>query len=235
MSSLERRARGALPLVAALLGLAVVVTEVRDIARTRSVPSAFGSTVARGDVAAAARQAVPATSPAANAASTSRASQSAPGPPIFAGVPELLTIPKLLVSASIVPVGVDRGILAVPPDPARIGWWSSSALAGSTTGSVVLDGHVDSAVAGAGALFRLTALTSGDRLVLTTSAGARHRYRVTGRRVYLKTGGLPTDLFTRDGPPRLVVITCGGPFDAAAGSYLDNVVVFAAPDDDAHP
>jgi hypothetical protein len=30
-----------------------------------------------------------------------------------------------------------------------------------------------------------------------------------------------------------VLITCGGPFDRAAGSYLDNIVVFAAPEDEA--
>jgi hypothetical protein len=37
------------------------------------------------------------------------------------------------------------------------------------------------------------------------------------------------DLFDRDGPPRLVVLTCGGAYDARNG-YRDNVVVIAEPD-----
>jgi hypothetical protein len=37
------------------------------------------------------------------------------------------------------------------------------------------------------------------------------------------------DLFRRDGPPRLTLITCGGPFLPEFGSYRDNVVVVAEP------
>ena len=37
------------------------------------------------------------------------------------------------------------------------------------------------------------------------------------------------DLFDRDGPPRLVVLTCGGAYDARNG-YHDNIVVIAEPD-----
>jgi len=47
--------------------------------------------------------------------------------------------------------------------------------------------------------------------------------------VYEKAGGLPADIFAQDGPARLVLISCGGPFDRTAGSYLDNIVVFAVP------
>lgn len=50
------------------------------------------------------------------------------------------------------------------------------------------------------------------------------------QRVYRKTDGLPADLFATAGAPRLVLITCGGTFDRAAASYLDNIVVFAAPE-----
>ena len=41
---------------------------------------------------------------------------------------------------------------------------------------------------------------------------------------------LPLDrLFGRDGPARLTLITCGGPFLPEFGSYRDNVVVVAEP------
>ena len=162
-----------------------------------------------------------------------RASSAAPGPLRAAAPrpapPRLLAIPALRVRASVDPVRSSDGVLGVPADPGRVGWWTGSALVGAPHGTVVVDGHVDSAVAGVGALFRLTELRSGARLVVTTAAGRRQAYEVVGRRVYRKAAGLPPALFATGGAPRLVVITCGGPFDRASGSYLDNVAVFAVP------
>ncbi len=41
---------------------------------------------------------------------------------------------------------------------------------------------------------------------------------------------LPLDrIFTLAGPPRLTIVTCGGPFLPEIGSYRDNVVVVAEP------
>jgi Sortase domain len=146
-----------------------------------------------------------------------------------AGPPVTLTIPSQQVRASVLPVANVGGVLQVPDDPAQVGWWNASAPVGSSRGSVVIDGHVDSAVSGPGALFRLAELRTGDRIVLGTATGGARSYAVTGRRVYRKAAGLPPELFSSAGPPRLVLISCGGPFDRAAGSYLDNIVVFAAP------
>jgi hypothetical protein len=36
-------------------------------------------------------------------------------------------------------------------------------------------------------------------------------------------------VWAREGDPQLVLITCGGEFDAQARSYEDNVVAFARP------
>jgi Sortase domain len=218
------RTRGRLrlaPALTALLGLAVLVAAGADLARDRSVPGAFGATAAPSTVTRTAP-------PAPTSRPAGRASRTATPARVLPAAPALLAIPALQVQAA----RRHRGILDVPADPAQVGWWSASALAGSATGSVVIDGHVDSAATGPGALFHLADLSAGDRLVVTTTSGARRSYVVTGRRVYPKTGGLPADLFAIDGPPRLVLITCGGPFDRAAGSYLDNVVVFAAPEDE---
>ena len=55
------------------------------------------------------------------------------------------------------------------------------------------------------------------------------RYRVAAVRTYPKQTGIPPDVFTRAGSPRLVLITCGGPFDSATGNYEDNVVLYAVP------
>ncbi len=138
----------------------------------------------------------------------------------------LLDLPALGVRAQVRGVVTTDGVLGVPDNPAEVGWWTGSAPAGSSTGSTVIDGHVDSARTGPGALFHLTNLAAGDPILVTTTAGLVVRYRVTGRHLYLKHQGLPADLFAATGPPRLVLITCGGPFDATARSYEDNIVIF---------
>lgn len=143
--------------------------------------------------------------------------------------PSTVTIPALGVRASVLPVHAANGVLGVPDDPRDLGWWADGTPVGSPVGTVVLDGHVDSAVSGEGALFDLTRLNAGDAVLVATASGRTDRFVVKARRTYRKAEGLPAEVFRADGPPRLVLITCGGPFDRTARSYLDNIVVFASP------
>ncbi|WP_375490474.1 class F sortase [uncultured Jatrophihabitans sp.] len=143
--------------------------------------------------------------------------------------PTRLRVPGLGVSAPVEQVVTRGGQLTVPDDITHVGWWVGSVPPGSPAGATVIDGHVDSRVDGQGALFHLTQLRAGRRITLATSAGHTVTYRVYARRVYSKAKALPHALFTNAGAPRLVVITCGGPFDAAQHSYRDNIAVFARP------
>ena len=119
--------------------------------------------------------------------------------------------------------------MALPSDVRRIGWYEFSPAPGSRQGSVVLAGHVDNARQGTGALFDLRSVTVGARITVVDAGGKVHAYRGTGRRMFVKKR-LPVErLFATDGPARLVVITCGGPFDRQLHSYRDNLVVAAEP------
>jgi len=130
--------------------------------------------------------------------------------------------------AAVVPVGVEpSGALQVPADGAVVGWWSSGAAPGGAQGAVVLAGHVDTA-AGAGAMRQVLDLPLGSVVEVADEAGGVLAYRVTGREQFDKAA-LPRGLFRADGPPGLVLITCGGTFDARTGHYSDNVVVYAEP------
>lgn len=153
------------------------------------------------------------------------------GPAVAPGVqPERLLIPRLGVAAPVLPVGVGPAAsLSVPADPLLVGWWAGGAAAASGTGTVLLAGHVDSAGAGPGALFRLREMRPGDRLVVT-GAGRRIAYRVLARRQYPKAQLPWTRLFDQQGPERLVLVSCGGSFSRSSRHYRDNVVVVAAPD-----
>ena len=142
--------------------------------------------------------------------------------------PARIRLPSLDVDAAVVAVGVDeRGEMAVPEDIREIGWYRFGPAPGSAAGSSVVSGHVDDRIQGRGAFYRLVDLAVGDPVVVTTTAGAELDYRVSTVRRIPKTA-LPVDeLFARDGPPHLTLVTCGGVFDRASGNYRDNVVVTA--------
>jgi hypothetical protein len=152
-----------------------------------------------------------------------------PAPADRGGRPAELRVPSLRVSSPVDGLLAAHGVLAPPADPGRVGWWIASSLAGAASGPTVIVGHVDQASAGPGALFGLTDIRPGTGVSLATSDGRQIRYTVTALHYYPKDSGLPASLFAAGGPPRLVIISCGGPFDASAGSYRDNVAVVASP------
>ena len=144
--------------------------------------------------------------------------------------PRRLRLPVQHVDAAVQPVSVDTGgALGVPDDPRQLGWWTGSARPGAASGTVVLDGHVDSAERGLGALFRLREAQLGEEISVQNASGTTTRYTVVARRSYAKTALPAAEIFAQDTRPRLVLITCGGRFDPATRHYADNVVVYAVP------
>ena len=138
-----------------------------------------------------------------------------------------------LPSGRVLPVDpvstLDSGALAVPRDIRRAGWWTGSSRLGDPFGSVVLAAHVDSFTQGVGPAAELLSARPGARVRLA----ARHSsqwYRVTSVRLVPRAElRHRTVVFSAAGRRRLVLITCGGPYDASRGGYQDNVVVIAHP------
>jgi hypothetical protein len=137
----------------------------------------------------------------------------------------VLALPSIDVTAYVVPVGVSQRELQVPNNPTQVGWWVASAEAGARTGSVIIDGHVDTSHDGLGALYRVG-------ITVTTMFGRQVNYRIYAQSVYAKTAQLPAEVLASTREPRLVLITCGGPFDTDDRSYEENVVVYARPSND---
>ncbi len=192
-------------------------------ALTPSTSSPARSTPPRTELDAAPASTQRATSPIPKAVTTA-ATGSSQG-----SAPAVLHLPSLHVTAAVDRVESIHGVLQVPDDISRVGWWLHSVPPGSATGSTVIDGHIDSAVDGEGALFHLADLNPGDPVTVTTGTGTTIRYRVQARRVYVKEQGLPAELFNQQGPARLVIISCGGQFDSSTRSYQDNIVIFSTP------
>ena len=145
-------------------------------------------------------------------------------------IPVRLRIAALGIRAAIVPevIDIETGTLGMPANIQRLGWWRDGMAPMAKSGSILIAGHYDYATAGRGAFYLLPRARRGDRIQITTAGGAVHTYRVVTVSSYPKTA-LPLTVFERRGPPRLVLVTCGGRFDSTTKHFLDNIVVTAVP------
>jgi hypothetical protein len=145
-------------------------------------------------------------------------------------IPVLLRISELGIKAAIVPevIDIEKGILGMPGNIRRLGWWRDGMAPMARSGTILIAGHYDFATAGRGAFYSLPHARRGERIHITTADGSVHTYRVVTTHSYPKNA-LPLTVFDRRGPPRLVLVTCGGRFDSTTKHFLDNIVVTAVP------
>ena len=76
-----------------------------------------------------------------------------------------MRVPSLEIDASVFPVlrsALPHGALGVPPLIHRLGWWQDGMAPGSSTGSTLIAGHVDSGKTRAGRITRLHEARRGD-------------------------------------------------------------------------
>jgi hypothetical protein len=138
-----------------------------------------------------------------------------------------LRLARLGVDAAIMAVSAPGLVLQVPDDPQVLGWWSGGSAPSNARGTVVIDGHINfNGVSGALAVLPRT--RPGDVVTIHEPA-ATYRYVIHAVRTYPKSTGIPAEAFDRIGRARLVLITCGGPFDPSTGNYRDNIVAYAVP------
>src|SRR5215469_15714106 len=141
--------------------------------------------------------------------------------------PVYLSIPVIGVHTRLIRLGLTaQGTLQVPASTSVAGWYTGGPRPGQV-GSAVIAGHIDSYL-GPGVFFRLRLLRPGDRVYVREAGGALAVFRVYAERSYPKDR-FPTQKVYGPAPdPELRLITCGGTFSPAIGSYLNNVIVYAA-------
>jgi LPXTG-site transpeptidase (sortase) family protein len=105
------------------------------------------------------------------------------------------------------------------------GWYTGSPRPGAV-GSAVIAGHIDSK-AGPGVFFRLSSLRPGDRVYVRRADGTLTAFRVTAVHAYPKDSFPTAAVYGATPDSELRLVTCGGTFDYATGSYLSNTVVYA--------
>jgi sortase (surface protein transpeptidase) len=135
----------------------------------------------------------------------------------------------LEIDAQVVPIGIaGDGQIEVPDDVRSVGWYRFGPAPGDT-GSAVLVGHVDDHLQGMGVLARIGDLNPGDAIEIDDAAAGIHGFTVVSREQWTKSQIPMGRLFDRGGQPRLVLITCGGAFDASRLQYDDNIAITAVP------
>jgi sortase (surface protein transpeptidase) len=141
--------------------------------------------------------------------------------------PVALTIPAIGVRTPLERLGrTPEGTLQVPVSTTVAGWYTGSPRPGEI-GSSIIAGHIDSAQ-GPGVFFRLRLLRPGDLVYVRRSDRTLVVFRVYAERMYPKNGFPTGRVYGPTPDAELHLISCGGVFDQATGSYLSNVVVYAA-------
>jgi hypothetical protein len=140
--------------------------------------------------------------------------------------PVRLRVPAAGVDGPLTGIGLTPSGALVPPAEAATAGWYADGPAPGATGPAVVAGHVDWA-GRPGVFARLREISPGDTVLVDRADGSTVGFTVT-RVERAAKGEFPTGAVYGPTPDaQLRLITCGGSFDRAAGSYADNVVVYA--------
>jgi sortase (surface protein transpeptidase) len=142
-------------------------------------------------------------------------------------VPVRIEIPRIKVASPLDRLGrAANRTVEVPDRWERAGWYAEGTRPGDPGPAVIL-GHVDSRSDGPAVFFRLRELRRGDEIIVTRADGSTVRFAVDRTEQFPKSRFPTDDVYYPAMTPSLRLVTCGGSFDATAGHYRSNVIVFA--------
>jgi hypothetical protein len=145
---------------------------------------------------------------------------------LAASRPVRVLIPAIGVDSDLMDLGLqDDGTLEVPPAGFPAGWFTDAPTPGER-GPAVIAGHVDWA-GSPGVFYDLRDVTVGDEITVQREDGSTAVFRVVETGQFAKDAFPTAAVYGDLDHAGLRLITCGGDFDHAARSYLDNTVVFA--------
>ncbi len=143
------------------------------------------------------------------------------------GLPILLSIPKLALTAPIEHVGLmSDGTLEVPVGPSNVAWFNAGPRPGEE-GSAVIDGHFGWKDSIPAAFDQLHALVKGDMIYVTDDNGFTTVFVVRELRLYGEHEDASIVFNSKDAKAHLNLITCAGAWDRGRKSYSERLIVFA--------
>jgi hypothetical protein len=162
------------------------------------------------------------------ASSWSSGSVATHGGELGRSVPTKVSIPALGVRAKVVEVGkAADGSIAVPStDPVKATGWYALGPAPGERGTAVIVGHVDTSTEPA-VFHKLGELRKGKLIEVNRADRRIASFKVDSVETVPKTAFPADRVFQAADRPRLVLVTCGGPWLGGQVGYADNVIVYA--------
>ncbi|WP_217144033.1 class F sortase [Streptomyces sp. AC627_RSS907] len=150
--------------------------------------------------------------------------------PLDEAPPQRLDIPGLGLRAPVVARGLDtRGAIEPPPydRPGTVGWYADGVTPGAA-GTALLVGHVDTETRPA-VFYEVSTLEPGETIRVVRDDAEVAEFTVDDVQVLARDGFDARQAYGPRGTGRaeLRLITCGGTFDRATGTYTANVIVSA--------
>ncbi len=141
--------------------------------------------------------------------------------------PVSLVIPDAAVDAEVERNQIDNGVMLNPSGPWVVSWYEETALLGEVN-NTVLAGHVDYWGVGPAVFWTIRDLSEGAPMQVRGENGALYTFEVEWVRTYAVADLTPEMIRATIGPTdyrAVTLITCGGAFDEATGSYLSRTIV----------
>jgi hypothetical protein len=146
--------------------------------------------------------------------------------PIPAGAPVRIRIAAIGVDNPLTPVGLHPDRTLVVPDDERVAGWYTGAPRPGRVGPAVIAGH-NAWNGRTGVFWDLRTLAPGAVVEVVHDTGEVVTFVVDRLEQHPKTAFPTQRVYGNTRGSELRIITCGGAFDSARGSHVDNVIVFA--------
>jgi len=142
-------------------------------------------------------------------------------------VPARVQVTSLGIDAPVEQVGKKTGgDMAAPKLLSHVGWYKLGSKPGEQ-GNAVFAGHVNNGLGFGGVFENLSKIATNDTVVVVGEDGESLVYVVERITVYDKDAAPLDEIFASTGPSRVVLITCEGEWQPAAGTFDKRLVVVA--------
>jgi LPXTG-site transpeptidase (sortase) family protein len=140
--------------------------------------------------------------------------------------PSRLLIPSIKVNAAVQYVGVKAdGSMGTPAGFKDVAWYKYGPIPGQT-GSAVMDGHVDNALALDGVFKHLEDVKVGDDVYVVSKDGTKLHFKVIKTEIYNTKDSPNQKIFADTSGKYLNLITCTGTWVKSDKSYDQRLVVY---------
>lgn len=142
-------------------------------------------------------------------------------------VPVQMKIPGIGVDAKVIEVGKKAdGTMGTPENFREIAWYGLGAKPGAS-GNAVFAGHVNNGLTTSGVFSNLSKLEIGDYITVINAEGKSLVYQVSGKAEYPADEAPAAEIFSTEGPSKIVLITCEGDWVPAQRTFEKRLVVTA--------